>query len=822
MRSYSVSHVVARLVTALSLLCVHVAAQAFGNRTKPSDFFWQLQQLEEVAPKGNPRIGGQNFTYCCLKAVNQSLDVDSDGNLVLLPNPVMVPEGKNASYLIEADSRGQFPCGATYNGDPNGAPVVQVNYTWLADECPGWQLSSKKNLNAWLQPLSGFLLPAIIFCLSVPRRRKLYIPRAFFAADLAGVKSYVPAFLGAIGALILVTLDTIIWLSTCFAFAGPMILSGLYEALLDNRILEFLRVKTHNNRLTLDMRCRCLMIILIGNLDLALDEPLNDQPAISQPTVLLAANSGNASDSHEPDKYNSAASDGRSSGLGVRRVESSPSRGTQLPLGHLTSAHANPQQLDTASQGRTTPVLLAHPSSVRSLPGMTDIGRQFTPVQRQGTQHLRPSPWRHMEALLYGIRLFDDENPRRDVSPRQWPKHVCQEGPHCREPGHVERPRSRNDETNRQVRKTKTRLRTMLHCQYSFGSIVGAPVIFFLGGFIFALLQSLEGLGDEDIAEGLAFGQWYMTIPHIAIVSGLLLAGNNPNILEGVFATEREPKKDDRSFLKLRFELAYPSCYKVAWQWLRGHTKKRWINKLIETYGYDHDFTGRKDQDSDIRDSDMKELRRVTTLGPLDWFLVLSLTGLLLGVPFVLAFLTAFYTPEVGLSCRSLTFTVYACLQFLQVLLWLWAYAGPPPAKLGESRHVLNFLRRRGWLDRRGFYDPTATRWLLGPPTRRSLGQAWSNARREPLRALWCALWYVLTTVFGLSAIFTALGGTLMQLMGVYTAGMTSPSPHPCDSRTFPLIATIPRHVLRYSRALDKTVRHAANANHLVQLEGDD
>jgi hypothetical protein len=70
----------------------------------------------------------------------------------------------------------------------------------------------------------------------------------------------------------------------------------------------------------------------------------------------------------------------------------------------------------------------------------------------------------------------------------------------------------------------------MLHCQYSFGSIVGAPVFFFLGGFIFALLQILEGLGHEDIAEGCAFGRWYMTIPHIAIVPGGLLAGNNPNI----------------------------------------------------------------------------------------------------------------------------------------------------------------------------------------------------------------------------------------------------------------------------------------------------
>ncbi len=53
-----------------------------------------------------------------------------------------------------------------------------------------------------------------------------------------------------------------IWLSICFAFAGPMILSGLYEAMLDNRMLEFLREKVHNQKLTLDMRCRLLMVRL--------------------------------------------------------------------------------------------------------------------------------------------------------------------------------------------------------------------------------------------------------------------------------------------------------------------------------------------------------------------------------------------------------------------------------------------------------------------------------------------------------------------------------------------------------------------------------
>lgn len=801
MNPYCVSHVIWHLVTLTTLLCPRASARSNANRTKPSDFFWQLQNLEEAAPTENPYIGGQNFTYCCLKAVNQSLGVDSNGDLIFLNNWTM-PDA-SASDLIEAADRGQFPCGATYNGDPNGAPVVQVNYTWLADECPGWERSGQKNLNAWLQPLSGFLLPAVIFCLSVPRRRKLYVFRAFFVADSAGIKSYVPALLGAIGALILVTLDTIIWLSTCFAFAGPMILSGLYEALLDNRILEFLRVKKDNRRLTLDMRCRCLMIILIGNLDLALDESRDEHSATSQPggqAYFLAGGSTDANDSHGIDGHGAQASEGRSSGIGGRSDGSSPSRRTGDATTSLAPLRQSQEQFDTSGQGRTSPVTSVQPSIDRPLPGAGGLRREHTSTQRQGSQHLKASPWRHMEELLYGIRLFDDEDQRRNLSPRQWPKHLCHPGRHCRVRDHVERPWPRTHKTDRQVKKTKTRLRTMLHCQYSFGSIVGAPVIFFLGGFIFALVQSLEGLGDEDIAEGLAFGQWYMTIPHIAIVSGLLLAGNNPNILEGVFATDVEPKSDDHRFLGLRFELAYPSCYKVAWQWLRGHTKKKWIDKLIETYEtrYDCDFDGDRDVDSDIKD-----LRAVTTLSPLDWFLVLSLAALLLGVPFTLAFLTSFFTPEIGLSCRSLTFTVYACLEFSQILLWLWAYAGPPPARSDGEKHLLNFLCRGGWLHRHGFYNPASTTWLLGPRGYRSLRQAWPTAREQPMRVFWCALWYSLTTVFGLSAIFTALGGTLMQLIGVYSAGLCYVTVEnwtkPYDMRPMPVISSNSREMILYA-----------------------
>lgn len=159
----------------------------------------------------------------------------------------------------------------------NGTHIVRVPYEWFVDVCQRWQLNDNTNLNAWLQPLSRFILPVVIFCLSVPRRRKLRVPRALFSPELSRSSSYLVMLPGAILAGIMVFIDTIIWLCTCFAFAGPMTLGGLYEALLDNRMLDFVREKIRNERLTLDMRCHLLMVVLIGNFDLALDESQNDK-----------------------------------------------------------------------------------------------------------------------------------------------------------------------------------------------------------------------------------------------------------------------------------------------------------------------------------------------------------------------------------------------------------------------------------------------------------------------------------------------------------------------------------------------------------------
>jgi hypothetical protein len=277
-----------------------------------------------------------------------------------------------------------------------------------------------------------------------------------------------------------------------------------------------------------------------------------------------------------------------------------------------------------------------------------------------------------------------------------------------------------------------------------------------LGTFVFTIVTVLSNLGDNDTSLALAFGMWYMIIPHLSIVSGLLLAGNNPNTLEGVVAHEFGDIEDPESFEEKRFgtklfELAYSSRYKPQWLWLRGRSKRDWIEMVWRTYGFRPPAGHKGDF---VPDEDMVALRKVTTLSFRSWSVVVGLTILLMGVPFVLAFLTGFYTPQVGVSCRSLTFTVYAISQICQIVLWLWAFPGAP-----QEGKYLGFLRKQGILDRKGFFTPTKVTTF------------WSRKSFFSLRTAWAVIWYSLATLFGLGGVFTSIGGTTMQLMGVYRSG---------------------------------------------------
>lgn len=266
----------------------------------------------------------------------------------------------------------------------------------------------------------------------------------------------------------------------------------------------------------------------------------------------------------------------------------------------------------------------------------------------------------------------------------------------------------------------------MLAAQYSFGITIGAPVIFFCGSFLYTLIDNYSNLGDNDISHALAFGMWWMVLPHIAIISGLLLGGNNPNTLEGIVG--KPTCERQKPYLGL-FELVYESRYTPNWIWQRGRSKTIWLQHLCSN----------PDTAPDGLTSRIK-----MSLG--DWTMVVILAYSLILIPSTLAFLTSYYTPMVGLSCRSMTFLTYMLCQIHLTVVWAWDIDST-------------------YLDEWGVPHTPVTRvpWILTHPRHRN-----DNHPKNYIQNWKAWTWWPLVIISGACAIFTAIGGTTMQIMGVH------------------------------------------------------
>jgi hypothetical protein len=237
---------------------------AAGNYTSLTDAFPQLVNLTQTS--NSTRLGGRNTTHGCLLAVNESFVIQNE-NLALSQHTFLDPSF-SINDFVEASERGQFPCGATFNGNLTGSPILKVPYPWCTENVGGWGLSVFSTPREWIGPMVGFILPCLVFCLSIPRRRKLLVGSMWFMAEPNHTFAFFTTPLRATAAAILVSVDTLIWLCICFAAAGPMILSGIYEAFLDSRILSVLQKSLDSGSLTMQMRARLLLTILVGNFDM--------------------------------------------------------------------------------------------------------------------------------------------------------------------------------------------------------------------------------------------------------------------------------------------------------------------------------------------------------------------------------------------------------------------------------------------------------------------------------------------------------------------------------------------------------------------------
>lgn len=437
----------------------------------------------------------------------------------------------DGAFIETSTPTEDYRCGQYYDASLPPAPDLLITYSYCTHHCSGIGLSKGRVPGQWAALIVQFLLPAVIFSMTIPRQQKIEVGRYLNSPIPAHLRSQwlfkiirivIWVVVSIVLVVPLVVFDSVIWISTIISAAGPMMIGGLYEALLDSRLLGAIRDAIPS------------------------DHPLTNE---ERKQLLVAVVSGNL---------------------------------------------------------------------------MRDIGRPQTEIPRS----------------LATARDPQDHD-----------------------------------------REIKTRLLSMMSSQYSFGSAVGAPVLFYLGAFVYSILDLDSQGSNQDAAISLAFGVEWMIIVHVAIVSGCLLASNNPatsaaivglppdDTLSGPHRSSTlgprasamvapENPKTRRWKLWLGFsredgkarhlpglDLAYETRYQPVWLWSRGSSKMDWI----------------RDSSAYLRH---EWFRKSLQTSALDWILfIFSPVFLLIVLPPAAGGIVAYTSPPVGWGCRSLTLICYAGVQ---------------------------------------------------------------------------------------------------------------------------------------------------------------
>ena len=401
------------------------------------------------------------------------------------------------AYLNKNISQVDYKCGQVYQAFLPPALPLLVSTSWCRHNCPGYALSAPGDTNAWAAPLIQYILPAVIFSMTVPRRLVLEPPRWFFDFNVNHMTGLIKAFFSLCVAGMIVTLDTAVWVFMIMVAPAPFIFSGLVEIVLDYRIIRNL-MSSHTGQ---------------GE-----DQPvgLNRGQRVQLLTAVLAGN------------------------LGIEGVPTDP----QGELGTVLDINKHPKEVEL-----------------------------------------------HLGA--------------------------------------------------------------MLACQYPFGAAVGAPILLYIGSFVYTLATIHNSDGERAAVRALAFGIWWMNIVHVSAISGCLLASNNPSTAAAIVKqgrikvglqerldyankrTEMEDKIQARLEAWSRLPLSYKARYEPVWMWTRGKSKAGWLRR---TSAWEQCWFRVKVE--------------MTAPG---WIFLAFVAFSLVLFPCALAFWVEYSTPARGVGCRSLT-----------------------------------------------------------------------------------------------------------------------------------------------------------------------
>ncbi|MCJ1411933.1 hypothetical protein MMC19_006025 [Ptychographa xylographoides] len=246
------------------------------------------------------------------------------------------------------------------------------------------------------------------------------------------------------------------------------------------------------------------------------------------------------------------------------------------------------------------------------------------------------------------------------------------------------------------IERAAVHLRAMLACQITFGATVGAPILLYIGSFIYTLVDLHNSDGDPDTARALAFGMWWMCIVHVAAVSGCLLASNNPSTAASIVGKGSDkPTTDERKELAFRRDaiedqvqaiveavsrlpLTYRARFEPVWMWTRGKSKARWLR---QTNAWKQTW-----------------FRKRIEIGLFGWISIALVAFILIFIPCALAFWIEFLTPPAGIACRCLTILMYAVAQLTLTVLSAWSHIKGGWEKDDMTKHRMLGRLRTTWL----------------------------------------------------------------------------------------------------------------------------
>jgi hypothetical protein len=478
-------------------------------------------------------------------------------------------------------------CNQTYDPLHAPAPSFLIDYATCNRDCYGWKLAEANKPNSWAAPILQYILPVVIFSMTIPRRQKWEVKDWWFDFELNRVEGILRAILSLFWAGLVVIADMTVWVFVIFVGAGPMLVGGIHEAVLDYTVVQHLEdsqrvprleyeehgriIREDSNFLHLseEDKVELMLAILSGNLDMNVGNPQKIlRGVIGLPQA--APNVQIETDPSQPLLKVRASSSGRGPERRSISRTSSPRANSTGATG-LGVFERDGRRIDGSGDGSST------------VAGSTTVD----PAGQGRDQE---------------VAAFRERRMKLDVA--------------------------------------EMRLTSMLQSQYSFGSVVGAPVLFYIGAFIYTLVGLSANIGDNDTAHSLAFGMWWMGIVHVAIVSGCLLASNNPSTVTAIVAEhlvqqeagQRQSAEDCKHALTfLLMSPVYHSQFMPVPLWDRGRMKRMWVES---TNAWKQQWF-----------RDRIEIR-------IGWIMIPVTAFFLILVPTALAFTVSYTTPRICLSCR--------------------------------------------------------------------------------------------------------------------------------------------------------------------------